>query len=198
MTKIIAITGGIGSGKTTLTKHLVKQRYKVHDSDNVVLNLYKKPTKMFISFIKGCGLKNILKGKKINKTVIVDKIFDNTHLKKKFEKHIHKEVKKSRTQFIKKNFNKKNKIIFADIPLLFENNLEHHFDITICIVANKKIRMKRVLDNKKFTKETFNKIIKNQTTDKERKTRSNILIYNNKTKKDFILMSQKVLIEILK
>ena len=193
MTKLIAITGGIGSGKTTLTKHLLKHGYKVHDSDGVVSALYEKPTNAFINFIKSCGLNSVVKGKKINKAKVTNKIFSNISLKKIFEKHIHEEVRKSRKKFIKKNLNQNNKPLFFDIPLLFENNLEHHFDTIICIIADKKIRLKRVLDNKKFTKETFNKIIKNQTTDKKRKKKSNLLIYNNKTKKDFIFLFQKAL-----
>ena len=99
---------------------------------------------------------------------------------------IHKEVQISREAFIKKYTKKKKKIIFADIPLLFENKLEKNFDLVICIISSKKNRTKRVLKNKKFTKENLNKIFKAQTTDKERKKRSQIIINNNKTKKDFI------------
>ncbi len=43
MTKVIGITGGIGSGKTTLCKHLKKKGYPVHDSDKFVSSIYKKP-----------------------------------------------------------------------------------------------------------------------------------------------------------
>ena len=52
--------------------------------------------------------------------------------------------------------------------------------------------------NKKFTKENLNKIFKAQTTDKERKKRSKIIINNNKTKKDFIFSVEKVLTELIK
>jgi len=198
MTKIIGITGGIGSGKSTLSKHLRGLGYKTHDSDRVVSNLYKKPTKEFLNFIKKCGLEAALKKKQISKAFIADKIFDNNSLKKKFEKHIHKEVAKSRESFIKKNTNKKNKVIIIDIPLLFENRLDSLFDLVVCIISSKAIRTKRVLGRKKFSKKIFNKIIKSQTTDKERKKRSHIIILNNKTKKDFILRAQKVLMESLK
>ncbi len=57
---------------------------------------------------------------------------------------------------------------------------------------------KRVLRNKKFTKKTLQKIFKFQVSDKERKARSNIIIYNNDTKKDFIFSLEKALIKLLK
>jgi dephospho-CoA kinase len=62
----------------------------------------------------------------------------------------------------------------------------------------KKKQTKRVLKNKKFTKENLNKIFKAQTTDKERKKRSQIIINNNKTKKDFIFSVEKVLTRLIK
>ncbi len=51
MTIIVAITGGIGSGKTTLSDYLKKTGFLVHESDEVVSDMYTKPSKSFISFI---------------------------------------------------------------------------------------------------------------------------------------------------
>ena len=45
MTKLVGITGGIGSGKTTLSNHLKKLGYLVHESDVVVSEMYTKPKK---------------------------------------------------------------------------------------------------------------------------------------------------------
>jgi dephospho-CoA kinase len=198
MTKLVGITGGIGSGKTTLSNHLKKLKYLVHESDLVVSEMYTNPKKQFLSFIKEKISKDAVNHNKINKTEIANIIFNNKTIKKLLEKHIHKEVQNSRDAFIKKNKNNKNKLIFADIPLLFENKLEKGFDLVICIISSEKIRIKRVLKNKKFTKENLNKILKAQTTDKERKKRSQIIINNNKTKKSFILSVEKVLKELIK
>ena len=198
MTKLVGITGGIGSGKTTLSNHLKKLGYLVHESDEVVSEIYTKPKKQFLSFIKEKISKNAVNHNKINKTEIANVIFNNKEIKKLLETHIHKEVQSSRDAFIKKNKKNKSKLIFADIPLLFENNLEKEFDLIICVISSEKNRTKRVLENKKFTKENLNKILKAQTTDKERKKRSQIIINNNKTKKDFIFSVEKVLISLIK
>ena len=198
MTKIIGITGGIGSGKSTLSKYLKKLKYPVHESDMVVSDMYKKPSTDFIKFIYNTGLKDVLKNKKINKKLIADKIFTDQFLKKKFEKYIHKEVGLQRRQFIKKNLKKKSKLIFIDIPLLLERNLDKNFDIILCIIATKKNRTIRILKNKKFTEKILIQIIKNQTTDKERRARSNIIINNNREKKDFIFNAKKALKDVLK
>jgi len=198
MTKLVGITGGIGSGKTTLSNHLKKLGYLVHESDVVVSEMYTKPKKQFLSFVKEKISKDAVKHNKINKTEITNVIFNNKAVKKLLETHIHKEVQNSRDAFIKKNKKNKNKLIFADIPLLFENKLEKGFDLVICVISSEKNRTKRVLENKKFTKENLKKILKAQTTDKERKKRSQIIINNNKTKKDFIFSVEKALTKLVK
>jgi dephospho-CoA kinase len=198
MTKIVGITGGIGSGKTTFSNHLKKLGYLVHESDVVVSEIYTKPKKKFLSFIKEKISQDAVKNNKINKAEIANVIFNNKVIKKLLEKNIHKKVQFSREAFIKKNIKKKKEIIFADIPLLFENKLEKRFDFVICIISSKNNRVKRVLKNKKFTKENLNKIFKTQTTDKERKKRSQMIINNNKTKKDFIFNVEKVLTNLIK
>jgi len=198
MTKLVGITGGIGSGKTTLSNHLKKLGYLVHESDVVVSEMYTKPKKQFLSFVKEKISKDAVKHNKINKTEITNVIFNNKAVKKLLETHIHKEVQNSREAFVKKNKINKNKLIFADIPLLFENKLEKGFDLVICVISSEKNRTKRVLENKKFTKENLKKILKAQTTDKERKKRSQIIINNNKTKKDFIFSVEKALTKLVK
>ena len=198
MTKLVGITGGIGSGKTTFSNHLKKLGYVVHESDTVVSEIYNNPKKQFLSFIKEKISQDATNHNKINKAEIANVIFNNNKIKKLLEKRIHKEVQISREAFIKKYAKKKKKIIFADIPLLFENKLEKNFDLVICIISSKKNRTKRVLKNKKFTKENLNKIFKAQTTDKERKKRSQIIINNNKTKKDFIFGVEKALTRLIK
>ena len=198
MTKLVAITGGIGSGKTTFSNHLKKLGYLVHESDSVVSEMYTKPKKQFLSFIKEKISQDAVNHNKINKTEIANVIFNNKAIKKLLETRIHKEVQNSRDSFIKKNKNNKNKLIFADIPLLFENKLEKGFDLVICIISSKKNRIKRVLENKKFTKDNLNKILTAQTTDKERKKRSQVIINNNKTKKDFIFSVEKALKDLIK
>ena len=198
MTKVIGITGGIGSGKTTLSKHLKKIGYLVHESDKFVSSIYKNPNKSFLNFLKKNISKDVVQNYKINKKKVTNIIFSKDRARKKLEKFIHKEAKISRENFIKKNQKNKKGTIFVDIPLLFENNLDKNFDIVVCVISKKKIRTERVLKSKKFTKKILNKIFKSQTSDKNRKSRAQIIIYNNKTKKDFISSAERALIEFIK
>ena len=178
--KIIGITGGIASGKTTISNFLKKQKFPVHESDIVVNKIYYKPKKSFINHLKKIGLGEALKGKKINKLKIRESIFANKQKKKLLEKYIHKEVKKSRNAFLKKN--KNSKIVFLDIPLLFENRLEKVCDLIILAYSPINIRKKRAIQRGGMTKKILTKIIKSQTTDKIKKKKSHFIINTNKRK----------------
>ena len=80
---------------------------------------------------------------------------------------------------------------------MLENNLENEFDLVLSILSTKKNREKRAIVNKSFSKKTLNKIFKIQSTDKERKKRSQLIIYNNTSKKDFILSAEKALMDVI-
>ncbi len=193
MTIVVGITGGIGSGKSTFSKEIVRRNFKLFDSDEEVSKIYKNPNKEFLQYLVKINLGHCLTINKINKKIIADTIFSDDKIKKKLESYIFKIVRKKRSQFLKKNKNKRNKIIFLDIPLLLENNLEKDFDLVISIISSKTKRYQRLKNSKKMSKKIFNLILKNQTSDVVRKKRSDIIVYNNKTIKNYMDMIDKTI-----
>ena len=193
MTTVVAITGGIGSGKSTFSNEVKKRGFKLIDSDQQVATIYKKPTKNFLKFLMKIGLGDSVKNNKINKKKILNKIFINKSTKLSLENYLFKIVRKERDIFIKKEKRKKTKIVFVDIPLLFENHLTRDFDIVISIISSKKERYKRLKKTKKMKKNLFDKIIKSQTTDLERKNKSDIVLTNNKTMSEYLKKINKTI-----
>jgi len=179
---VIGLTGGIASGKTTITNFLKKKKFAVHDSDFVVKKIYSKPEPKFLSYLKKTNLKNSIKGNKIDKKTIREEIFTNTEKKKLLEKYLHAKVKKSRDIFLKKNRQKKTQIVFLDIPLLFENKLEKICNYTILFYAPLKIRKKRAIRRKGMQKRMLVKIIKSQLSDKIKKKKADFIINTSESK----------------
>ena len=196
MAIIIGLTGGIASGKTFVSNYLKKLNYSVHESDIVVSKLYEKPKVKFISFLKKNGFENAIKKNKINKKIIRDEIFNFYQKKIKIEKYIHNEIKKNRKIFLKKNKNKK--IVILDIPLLFEKKLEKECNFTCSTIATLKNRKQRALKRQHMNAILFSKIVKNQTTDKARKQKSNYLINTNLSKIKTCLQVEDMIYDILK
>ena len=193
MTKTIAITGGIGSGKSTFCSKLKEKGFKIHSSDEQVAKIYKNPNKKFVTYLRTIGLSKSISKKNIDKKIISKIIFENKQIRKKLELYIFKIVRKKRSDFIKKEKQKKTKLIFIDIPLLFENNLEKQFNKVISIIASKRVRLKRLKKTRKMNENQFNNITRSQTSDVIRKKKSDYVIYNNSTLKDYKIKINKLI-----
>ena len=193
MTKTIAITGGIGSGKSTFCSKLKEKGFKIHSSDEQVAKIYKNPEKKFVTYLRTIGLSKSISKKNIDKKIISKIIFENKQIRKKLELYIFKIVRKKRSDFIKKEKQKKTKLIFIDIPLLFENNLEKQFNKVISIIASKRVRFKRLKKTRKMTENQFKNITRSQISDVIRKKKSDYVIYNNSTLKDYKIKINKLI-----
>ncbi len=193
MTKTIAITGGIGSGKSTFCSKLKEKGFKIHSSDEQVAKIYKNPEKKFVTYLRTIGLSKSISKKNIDKKIISKIIFENKQIRKKLELYIFKIVRKKRSDFIKQEKQKKTKLIFIDIPLLFENNLEKQFNKVISIIASKRVRLKRLKKTRKMTENQFKNITRSQTSDIIRKKKSDYVIYNNSTLKDYKIKINKLI-----
>ena len=151
----IAITGNIGSGKSTITKIVRELGFKVFDSDLEVENVMMK--------------KDLIKKNRIDRIKLGEFVFANPEELKKLEKIVHPKVWESRDKFFETN--RDEEAVFLDIPLLFENKLQSNFDFVIRTYVSPKVQKERVLKRKNMTHVKFNQIIKAQklNTDVESK-----------------------------
>ncbi len=157
----IAITGNIGSGKSTITRIVRELGFKVFDSDQEVekamtkKDLINKISEEFKSKIPG-----LIKRNKIDKVKLGEFVFSNTKELKKLEQIVHPKVWESKEKFFDKNCNEL--VVFLDIPLLFEKKLQRNYDFIIRTFVSSKVQKERVLKRKNMTQVKFNKIIKTQ------------------------------------
>ena len=196
MTIIVGLTGGIASGKSFVSSYLKKIKIPIHESDEVVKFLYKKPSNNFLNYLKKNGFEKSIFNKKINKKYIRDEIFKKIYKRKSLEKYLHKKVSNSRNIFLQKNKNKK--IVFLDIPLLFENKLEKKCNLVCSTICSLKIRKQRALERRDMNSKLFHQIIKIQITDMKRKKKSNYLIKTSKSKIKTCLQVDNIIYDILK
>ena len=158
----VAITGNIGTGKTTVSKILKLMRYKVFESDKEVKKILKY--KKIITRIKDefvhINKRLVTNDGHINNTELGNVVFSKKLELQKLEKIIHPEIWKLQDKFLKKN--KKEKILFFDIPLLFEKKLDDKYDYIFYTYVPFKIQKKRVLQRENMSEERFNKIWRNQ------------------------------------
>ena len=157
----IAITGNIGSGKSTITRIVRELGFKVFDSDQEVekamtkKDLINKISKEFKSKIPG-----LIKRNRIDKVKLGEFVFSNTKELKKLEQIVHPKIWESKEKFFETNCNES--VVFLDIPLLFEKKLQSNYDFIIRTFVSSKVQKERVLKRKNMTQVKFNQIIKTQ------------------------------------
>ena len=158
----IAVTGKIGSGKSTVADILKDLGYYVFESDKEVDKLFnnnntKKRIEKLFWQIK--NLKN--KDGSINKTLLGDYVFSKKDELKNLENLIYPLLNKERKKFI--NSKQMEKILFFDVPLLFEKNVFSEYNFIIYLHVKEKIQRERVLKRKKMNKDKFEKILEAQS-----------------------------------
>jgi dephospho-CoA kinase len=141
---IIGLTGGIATGKSTLTRLFRRRRIPVFDADRCVHNLYKSD----FGLIKKIGLlcPESLQDNTINRPLLRNAFFTKPHLKVQIETLVHERVWEKAIAFIKRANRMRIPLLVLDIPLLLESGMDmlcSDIFITYCPPRIQRQRLKK-------------------------------------------------------
>ena len=166
---MIAITGSIGTGKSTVCTIIKSMGYNVVDCDKLVHHLYLE--KEIINQVKEL-FPDVVDNGFINRKKLGSIIFNNKAEKEKLENLIH--------PYVRKELNKiKDKKTIVEIQLLFESHMEDLFDVIICVASDAEVQIDRIIKRNNISKESALKIINNQMDINKKIELSDFVIYNN-------------------
>ncbi len=134
----VAITGNIGSGKSTFTKFLFEAGYPVILADDISKEILAGDPEVRIEVINEFGAQSFL-GNKINKKYIADNIFSDPKKLKKINSILHPRVRK-RIEFLSQEYFKESDIVFVEAALIFESKIENMYDYVVLITADKEFK----------------------------------------------------------
>ena len=175
----IAITGGIGSGKTTLTDILESKGYLVVDADKISRELTSSGGKSIPYIREKFGDDFILPDGSMDRAKMRDYIFTNPAAKSILEEGTTKVVIEEINSMIDIYENEGNDIVFFSIPQLFENNLQQDYDKIWAITADREIRRERIKNRDGVPDNIIDLIISTQAEDDYIISNSDEVIYNN-------------------
>lgn len=143
MYKVIGLTGGIASGKSTASAYIEEQGFKVLDADVYARKVTEKGSPGYHKIIEAFGT-GILDGDgEINRSALGKIIFNDSGERQKLNDISHPEIRRmmnaDRDKHVKENH------VFLDIPLLFENGLDEQCDMTITVYVTKENQMERLM-----------------------------------------------------
>ncbi len=185
---VIGLTGGIGTGKSTVSQILREKGYVVIDLDVISHEVIRFPhvVKKIVENFGSEVLENknsenyIISREKLGKI-----IFGNKEKRLILNAIMHPEILSFMREKIL-DYKKENKIIFVEIQLLFEVQWEKEFDCILLVSANEDTQIERVLKRDNRTRKEALNIINSQMSLSEKKKKSNFVIENNGTIQDLV------------
>jgi dephospho-CoA kinase len=175
----VAVTGNIGSGKSSFCKYLEEMNYSVIKADEIAKDLLANDENVKREIIKHFGYE-AYQGKEINKKFLADKIFSNQTNLNKINSIIHPPVIKKVIDLMNDKLQTSD-VVFHEAALIYEADIEHLFDIVVLIAADSKIRMERKKLHDNFSEEEFLKRELNQIPEEEKKKRADFVFTNDGT-----------------
>lgn len=173
---IVGLTGGIGSGKTTVAKVFATMGCVIYNSDDKAKEVYFE-TSVKNQVTELLGKQAYSSELEIDKKFISQKIFSDTHLLHKLNNIIHPAVK---ADFI--NFQSKFSlatIIIKESAILFETDIYKDLDKTILVTAPLHLKIERVMKRNNISKEEIKKRIDAQWTDEKKTALADFIILND-------------------
>jgi dephospho-CoA kinase len=174
MTKIIGLTGGIGSGKTTIANHFLAAGIPVYIADDEARKIMQ--SSVIIEEIKKTFGSTIFENDILNREKLSDIVFNNPEKLKQLNAIIHPAVKNHFGNWI---LNHKNSpFIIYEAAILFESGSYKNCDLIITVTAPIESRIQRVIQRDKTTREQVLKRINMQWNDEQRFSKSDFVIEN--------------------
>ena len=172
--KVIGLTGGIGSGKTTIAKLFESLGIPVYYADIEAKELMNSSNELKVKLIDLFG-ENAFDNNALNRSYIANVVFKDKKKLKELNALVHPEVEKHFKNWLK---DQKSAYVIQENAIIFENNKQFDFDHIITVTAPKKIKIERIIDRDNIKKEQVIQRMNNQLDDDFKVRNSKYVIYN--------------------
>ncbi|WP_419892772.1 dephospho-CoA kinase [Oceanobacillus kimchii] len=179
MTVVIGLTGGIASGKSTVSSMFQAKKFPVIDADLIAREVVEPGERAYDQVVEVFGKEIIKDDHKINRPKLGSIIFTDEDKRKQLNAIVHPAVRSrmlsKRDDYIKKGM----PCVVLDIPLLFESNLTHLVDKTLVVYVDEDVQLSRLMKRNGYSEKEASDRIKAQMPLKEKANLADILIDNN-------------------
>jgi len=179
---IVGITGGIGSGKSTVAEWIIEKGFPVLSSDGIAKELMTSNPEIKEQLINAFGKEIYLDDGGLNKSMLSDLIFDPNQSKvKKINQIVHPFVIENIIDHLEELADNGNSLLFVESALMFESGMAEGYDYIITVFADEEKVIERVNKRSKLSEEKIHTIMKSQLNPIEKKKLADFVIDNNGT-----------------
>lgn len=192
----VGLTGGIGSGKSTVSKYLKEKNIPVIDADNISREIYSLYPEITERIKKVFGEKYFNSNGELDRKRLGKTVFKFKGKRKKLEKIVIPYIKKEIFNRIKTLELKKNCMCILDAPTLIENNLHKKMDVNILVYVDLSTQIKRVMQRDKLTYDEVKQRIDSQLSLKKKKKKVQYFIDNGGNLEDTYRKVDEILLKL--
>ena len=180
MILIIGITGSIACGKSLVSNYLQEKGYTIIDADKIG-HMALENDEVKKQLVNKFG-KSILKDNEVNRVTLGKLVFENNENLKELNNIIHPQIRKNISEQIQ--VHKNEKLVFVDVPLLFEAKFDDLVEKIIVISLDEKIQLERLMNRNSLSKEEAVQRIKSQIPVREKEKLGDYVVDNSFTQEN--------------
>ncbi len=182
----IAVTGGAGSGKSFVCNRLKELGIKIISSDKLAMEAVAPGSTAHEKIFNYFGAKVLLSDGTLNRQMLRHIIVNDSAARLSLERFIHPEISKLMQQKMAQAEQQGDRVVVVEVPLLFELGMEEQFDLVVVVSAARKLRVKRLMDRDKVSREDAEELLKVQMPDQEKVERGGFVLSNDGSKEQLI------------
>ena len=195
--KIIGLTGGIGSGKSTVTDYLIARGFPVLDADKIAREIVLPGSEMLIQLTSVFGKAILMQDGSLDRKKLGDIVFSDPEKKKTLDGLMHTRILELiHDRILEYREETVHKLIFIDAPLLFETGLDKSVSETWVIDVDEETRIKRIMERDGLKREDIAMRISNQMTRDEKNKRADVILDNTGNQEDLYQQIEQLLQKI--
>ena len=177
---IIGITGSIACGKSLVSNYLQEKGYTIIDADKIG-HMVLENDEVKKQLVNKFG-KSILKDNEVNRVTLGKLVFENNENLKELNNIIHPQIRKNISEQIQ--VHKNEKLVFVDVPLLFEAKFDDLVEKIIVVSLDEKIQLERLMNRNSLSKEEALQRIKSQIPVREKEKLGDYVVDNSFTQEN--------------
>ena len=185
MGKIIGITGGIASGKSTVTNFLRQKGFEVVDADALVHQLQKPGGRLYQILVEHFGEKVLLEEGELNRPLLASLIFSNSD-EREWSKQTQGQIIREELGSLRDKLAQTDDVFFMDIPLLFEQDYASWFDEIWLVYVSRDTQLDRLMKRDYLTIEDAQARLASQWPLEEKKRLASHILDNNGSREQLL------------